>query len=111
MANPLCLALTPFPQHWDGKGTLTLNVVLIPAVNPLPNALIGPSSPSFANGAPKFTVIVDQGFASLPASTGANVITLAPSILSAPASPAATFALLQSAVTASGASLGSTAAL
>ncbi len=111
MANPLCLALTTFPQHWDGKGTLTLNVVLIPAVNPLPNALIGSSSPSFANGAPKFTVIIDQGFASLPASTGSKVISLTPTILSTPASPVATFALLQSAVTASGASLGTTAAL
>src|ERR1700689_5103931 len=108
MANPLCLALTTFPQRWDGKGTLTLNVVLIPAVNPLPNALIGPSSPSFANGAPKFTVFVDQGFAALPASTGSNVISLTPTVLSAPASPAATFALLQSAVTANGASIGST---
>jgi hypothetical protein len=32
MADALRLALTTFPQHWDGNGTLTLNVVLIPAV-------------------------------------------------------------------------------
>jgi hypothetical protein len=106
MADMLRLALTTFPQHWDGNGTLTLNVVVIPAVDPLPGSLIGPSSPSFANGAPTFTVIVDKGLGALPASTGSNVIPLTPTILSAPASPAATFALLQSAVTASGATLG-----
>ncbi|KJC60082.1 hypothetical protein UP10_15575 [Bradyrhizobium sp. LTSPM299] len=106
MADALRLALTTFPQHWDGKGTLTLNVVVIPAVDPLPGSLIGPSSPSFANGAPTFTVIVNKGLGALPVSTGANAIALSPTILSAPASPAATFALLQSSVTASGATLG-----
>jgi hypothetical protein len=111
MADALRLALTTFPQHWDGNGTVTLNVVLIPAVDPLPGPLIGPSSPSFANGAPTFTVFVDKGFAALPTSTGANAIPLTPTVHSAPASPAATFALLQSAVTASGASFGSQPAL
>jgi hypothetical protein len=111
MADTLRLALTTFPQHWDGKGTLTLNVVLIPAVDPLPGPLIGPSSPSFANGAPVFTVIVNKGLASLPVSTGANAIALTPTILSGPASPAATFALLQSSVTASGAKIGAPPAL
>ena len=106
MANALCLALMTFPQHWDGKGTITLNVVLIPAADPLPGSLIGPSSPSFANGAPTFTVIVNKGLGTLPASTGADTIALTPTIHSAPASPAATFALLQSSVTASGATLG-----
>src|ERR1700730_1037267 len=99
MAEALCLELTTFPQHWDGKGTLTLNVVVIPAVDPLPGPLIGPSSPSFANGAPAFTVLVNKGLGALPVSTGANAIALTPTILSAPATPAATFALLQSAVT------------
>ena len=28
MADALRLALTTFPQHWDGKGTVTLNVVV-----------------------------------------------------------------------------------
>ncbi|HEY8063089.1 MAG TPA: hypothetical protein VID74_09840, partial [Gemmatimonadales bacterium] len=106
MADPIRLALTTFPQHWDGNGTLTLNVVVIPAVDPLPGPLIGPSSPSFATGAPVFTVIVNKGLAGLPVSTGANAIALTPTILSAPASPAATFALLQSSVTASGATIG-----
>ncbi|MBR0800651.1 hypothetical protein JQ615_35345 [Bradyrhizobium jicamae] len=106
MADPLRLALTTFPQHWDGNGTLTLNVVLIPAVDPLPGSLIGPSSPSFANGTPTFTVIVNKGLGALPVSSGANTIALTPAILSAPASPAATFAMLQSSVTASGATLG-----
>jgi hypothetical protein len=110
MGDALCLALTTFPQHWDGKGTVTLNVVLIPAVDPLPGALIG-SSPSFASGAPTFRVIVDKGLGALPASPGANAITLTPTIVSAPASPAATFALLQGAVTASGASFGTPPAL
>ena len=111
MADPLRLALTTFPQHWDGNGTLTLNVVLIPAVDPLPGALIGTTSPSFAAGSPRFSVIVDTGLDALPASTGTNVITLTPAILSAPASPAATFALMQSAVTTSGATLSTTAPL
>jgi hypothetical protein len=111
MADALRLALTTFPQHWDGNGTLTLNVVLIPAVDPLPGPLIGPSSPSFANGAPVFTVIVNKGLAALPVSTGANAIALTPTILSGPASPAATFALLQSSVTASGATIGMPPAL
>jgi hypothetical protein len=105
MAEALCLALTTFAQHWDGRGTLTLNVVVIPAVDPLPGSLIG-SSPSFASGAPTFTVFVNKGFAALPVSTGANAIALTPTILSAPASPAATFALLQTAVTASGTAFG-----
>lgn len=105
MADPLRLVLLTFPQHWDGKGTLTLNVVLIPAVDPLPGPLIGASSPSFANGTPSFTVFIDTGLAILPASTGANVIVLSPTIVSPAASPAATFALLQTAVTASGATL------
>src|SRR5580700_4888985 len=109
MADALRLALTTFPQHWDGKATVTLNVVLIPAVDPLPGPLIGPSSPSFANGAPTFTVLVNKGFAALPTSTGA--IALTPTVLSAPASPAATFALLESAVTASGATFGTPPAL
>ena len=74
MADALRLAVTTFPQHWDGKGTITLNVLLIPAADPLPGSLIGPSSPSFANGAPTFTVIVNKGLSTLPASTGANVI-------------------------------------
>ena len=103
MADPLRLVLLTFPQHWDGKGTLTLNVVLIPAVDPLPGPLIGASTPSFANGAPSFTVIVDKGLAAPPASTGPFAIPLTPTILSPPASPAATFATLQRAVTASGA--------
>jgi hypothetical protein len=106
MADPLRLVLLSFPQHWDGNGTLTLNVVLIPAVDPLPGSLIGANSPSFANGAPAFTVIVDKGLAALPASTGAFAIQLAPTLISSPASPAATFAILQSAVTANGATLG-----
>ncbi len=111
MADPIRLALTTFPQHWDGNGTLTLNVVVIPAVDPLPGPLVGPSSPSFANGAPVFTVIVNKGLAGLPVSTGANAIAITPTILSAPASPAATFALLQSSVTASGATIGTPPAL
>jgi hypothetical protein len=110
-ADALRLALTTFPQHWDGKGTITLNVVLIPAVDPLPGPLIGASSPSFANGAPTFKVIVDKGLAGLPSSTGPNAIPLTPTILSAPAAPAATFALLGTAVTASGATLGTPPAL
>src|SRR5580704_13977254 len=104
MAEALCLVLTTFPQHWDGKGTLTLNVVVIPAIDPLPGSLIGPSSPSFASGAPTFTVFVNKGLGALPVSTGA--IALTPTILSAPAAPAATFALLQTAVTASGTAFG-----
>ena len=106
MADALRLVLMTFPQHWDGKGTITLNVVLLPTGDPLPGSLIEPSSPSFANGAPTFTVIVNKGLGTLPASTGANTIALTPTIHSAPASPAATFALLQSSVTASGATLG-----
>jgi hypothetical protein len=111
MANPLRLALMTFPQHWDGAETLTLRVVLIPAVDPLPDPLIGSASPSFAEGAPTFTVIIDVGYAALPAPAGANVIHLTPKVLSAAASPATTFALLESAVTAKGATLGSTTPL
>ena len=110
MADPLRLVLTTFPQQWDGNGTLTLNVVLLPAVDPLPGSLIG-TSPSFANGTPKFTVFVDAGLGALPSSTGANVISLTPTIISPPATPATTFALLQSAVTANGTTLGAPPAL
>ena len=51
-------------------------------------------------------MIVNKGLAALPVSTGANAIALTPTILSGPASPAATFALLQSSVTAGGATIG-----
>jgi hypothetical protein len=54
---------------------------------------------------------VDTGLDALPASTGTNVITLTPTIVSAPASPAAIFALLQSAVTTSGATIAATTPL
>jgi hypothetical protein len=111
MADPLRLVLTSFPQRWDGSGTLTLNVVLLPTVDPLPGSLIGPSSPSFANGSPTFVVIVDQGLASPPASTGPGVLTLTPTVISPPATPAATFNVLRSAVTAAGATLGAPPAL
>jgi hypothetical protein len=110
MADPLRLVLTTFPQHWDGNGTLTLNVVLLPAVDPMPGSLIG-TSRSFAKGTPTFTVFVDAGLGALPSSTGANVISLTPTIISPPATPAATFALLQSAVTANGTTLGAPPAL
>src|SRR5271166_236366 len=105
MADPLRLAIMTFPQHWDGVETLTLNVVLIPAVDPLPGPLIGSSSPSFANGAPTFSVVIDAGLAAEPAPPGTVVLT--PTVISPAASPATTFAILQSAVTASGATLGS----
>ncbi|MFC5865090.1 hypothetical protein ACFPT7_22475 [Acidicapsa dinghuensis] len=104
MSDALRLAVMTFPQHWDGTGTLTLNVVLIPSVDPLPGPLIGTTSPSFANGAPTFSVVIDAGLAAEPGPPGTTV--LAPTVISAPASPAATFAVLQSAVTASGATLG-----
>ena len=111
MADSLRLVLLTFPQHWDGNGTLTLNVALIPAVDPLPGPLIGASSPSFANGTPTFTVIVDRGLAAPPASTGPFAIPLTPTIISPPAAPAATFAILQAAVTANGATLGTPPAI
>lgn len=111
MADPLRLVLTTFPQRWDGNGTLTLNVVLVPAVDPLPGSLIGASSPSFASGTPKFTVFIDEGLGALPASTGTSVISLTPTVTSPAATPAATFAILQSAVTGSGTTLGTPPAL
>lgn len=111
MTDPLRLVLTTFPQHWDGNGALTLNVVLLPAVDPLPQPLIGTSSPSFASGTPKFTVFVDAGLGALPSSTATGVISLTPTVISPPATPAATFALLQSAVTANGTTLGTPPAL
>jgi hypothetical protein len=98
MADPLRLVLMTFPQQWDGKGTLTLNVVLIPTGDPVGTPLIGTSS-TFANGTPTFSVVVDQGLSALPASTGASAIALTPTVISPAASPAATFAMLQSAVT------------
>jgi hypothetical protein len=106
MTDPLRLVLTTFPQRWDGNGTLTLNVVLLPTVDPLPGPLIGTSSPSFANGTPKFTVFIDAGLGALPASTGPDVISLTPSVISPSATPAPTFAILQKAVTAKGTKLG-----
>ena len=111
MTDPLRLVLTTFPQRWDGNGTLTLNVVLLPTVDPLPGPLIGTSSPSFASGTPKFTLFIDAGLGALPTSTGANVISLTPTVISPPATPAATFAILHSAVTAKGTRLGTPPAL
>jgi hypothetical protein len=104
MADALRLAVMTFPQHWDGAGTLTLNVVLVPSVDPLAAALIGTSTPAFANGTPTFSVAINAGLAAEPGAPGA--VTLTPTVISAPAAPAATFALLKSAVTASGATIG-----
>jgi hypothetical protein len=105
MSDPLCLVLTTFPQRWDGSGRLTLNVVLLPTADPLPGPLIGTTSPSFASGTPKFTVFIDPGTGALPDPAGPNVISLTPTVISQPATPAATFNILQSAVTANKATL------
>ena len=105
MTDPLRLVLTTFPQHWDGTGTLTLNVVLLPAVDPLPGPLIGTSSPSFASGTPKFTVLIDPGTGALPDPANSNLVSLTPTVISPPATPAATFNILQNAVTAHQATL------
>jgi hypothetical protein len=56
------------------------------------------------------TVIVDR-LAALRASTGPFATPLTPTIISPPAAPAATFAILQGAVTANGATLGTPPAL
>jgi hypothetical protein len=102
MADALRLVMMTFPQQWDGEGTLTLNVLLIPSVDPIAGPLIGtdPATPAFAKGAPAFRVIANPGFDALPAIADPGAITLTPTIVSPPATPAATFATLQSAVAA-----------
>ena len=54
MADSLSLVMMTFPQRWDGNGTLTLNLTLLPSVDPISGPLIGsnPATPSFANGKP-----------------------------------------------------------
>jgi hypothetical protein len=109
MADPLRLVMMTFPQHWNGKDTLTLNAMLIPSADPLAGPLIGanPATPSFAKGAPAFTVYVNETLASLPnTAPGPQTLTLTPAITSAAADPVATFTMLQSAVTASGKTIG-----
>ncbi|MEA2297892.1 MAG: hypothetical protein QOF77_828 [Solirubrobacteraceae bacterium] len=105
MADPLRLAMMTFPQHWDGAGTLTLSVLLIPSADPLAEPLIGldPATPTFARGAPSFTVLVDPGLAALPSTAAA--FALVPSVTSPAPAPAATFDLLAGAVTTAGARL------
>ncbi len=107
MADPLRLVMMTFPQHWNGKDTLTLNVMLIPSADPLAGPLIGanPATPSFVKGAPAFTVFVNEGLAALP-NTQAGALTLTPTVTSLSADPLATFTLLQNAVTASGKTIG-----
>ena len=60
MADALSLVMMTFPQAWDGSGTLTLNLTLLPSVDPLAGPLIGanPATPSFAAGSPVFRVHV-----------------------------------------------------
>jgi hypothetical protein len=102
MADALRLVMMTFPQQWDGKGTLTLNVMLIPSVDPIGTPLIGsnPATPTFAKGTPAFRVIVNRGFDALPSIGDPGAITLTPVVTSAAPTPAAMFATLQSAVTA-----------
>jgi hypothetical protein len=102
MADALRLVMMTFPQQWDGKGTLTLNVMLIPSVDPIGSPLIGtnPATPTFAKGTPAFRVIVNPGFDALPSTSDPGAITLTPTVTSAAPTPVATFATLQSAVTA-----------
>ena len=110
MADALQLVMMTFPQLWDGKGTLTLNVLLVPSdqVDPIGAPLIGadPATPSFANGAPTFSVHVQPALTALPSVTGPGVFEVAPVITSDPASPLATFTLLQGAVTTAGKTIG-----
>ena len=112
MNDALRLAMMTFPRHWDGAGTLTLGVLLVPSadVDPLNEPLIGadPATPAFAHGAPRFTVCADEGLAALP--TTAAAVALTSSVTSAAADPAATFQLLSNAVTAAGASIAATVA-
>ena len=54
MADALSLVMMTFPQQWDGNGTLTLNLTVLPSVDPVSGPLIGanPATPSFATGTP-----------------------------------------------------------
>ena len=113
MADTLSLVLMTFPQHWDGKGTLTLNLTILPSVDPVGGPLIGanPATPSFAAGKPAFTVHVQPGVAALPGLAAPGVFPVTPTITSPAADPVATFNLLKTAVSATGKTIGAPATL
>jgi hypothetical protein len=111
MADPRLILMT-FPQHWDGAGTLRLNVLLIPAVDPIGVPLIGadPATPTFATGTPTFAVQIQPGVAALPSATGPGLFTLVPTVLPPPADPVTAFGILAAAVTAHGKTVTAAAA-
>ncbi|HEY2301901.1 MAG TPA: hypothetical protein VGH66_08405 [Acidimicrobiales bacterium] len=113
MADSLSLVMMTFPQRWDGNGTLTLNLTLLPSVDPISGPLIGsnPATPSFANGKPVLAVHVQPTVAALPSLAAPGVFEVTPTVTSDPADPPATFKLLQTAVVAAGRTVGAPATL
>ncbi|HEU5001984.1 MAG TPA: hypothetical protein VFW71_04315 [Actinomycetota bacterium] len=112
MASAPNLVMMTFPQHWDGTGTLTLNVLLIPSVDPVAGPLIAaaPPPPSFAAGKPTFAVHVQPTVAALPGVAAPGLFTVTPGVTSPAADPVATFHLLQTSVAATGKTIGPPAA-
>ncbi|MBB1284625.1 hypothetical protein HRH25_09595 [Flavisolibacter sp. BT320] len=91
MANPnhTRFTLMAFPQHFDGTGVLTVNIVFIPRnISPLekvqvPYATTGSLTP-FADVKPEFEVVVVQDPNEFPGKIPANEVPLIPSSLTWP---------------------------
>lgn len=67
MANPT-LSLMAFPQSWDGT-KLTLNVLLVPAVDPTADNQIAPGTPAFAKAKPVLGAKLITNLNNLPDTT------------------------------------------
>jgi hypothetical protein len=69
--SALKLSLLAFPQRWDGKGNLDLNIVAIPVGDPF--APLTPTGPPFAGTALSLRAVVIPSLEALPAPSSPSV--------------------------------------
>jgi len=95
-----------FPQHWDGT-TLTLNLLLVPAVDPLVDAVAGAAAP-FADRVPDLGVVVIPSLDTLPTTLDPTALRPVPTIVApaAPVPPRPGFERLEQQATAEGVAVG-----
>ena len=106
-AADLRLALMSFPQRWDGIGTLSLNLLCIPSVDPLADPIAG-AAPAFADHIPALQAIAIPSLDAFPATTDPLAVSSTPTILvpAAPVPPRPAFERLANQATAQGVTIG-----
>jgi hypothetical protein len=106
-AADLRLALMSFPQRWDGIGTLSLNLLCIPSVDPLTDAVAG-AAPAFADHVPILQAIAIPSLDAFPTTTDLLAVRSTPIILvpTTPVPPRPAFERLANQATAQGVTIG-----